>query len=172
MPVWYDRSPVNSPYKDRWRMALMFSLICAWTNEWVNNRDADDLRYHRAHYDITVMFLGVYWSAVHTGSALQVCEYFNQHSLNNFRQTSCQPVGLHAGKWPDMLTSKPDTVSWIPCWPSTVSGNGLLEKPTKLVVNNIVFDSFGLCFFCFVLGWNEGNIVSLDHFYFKWGNFW
>ena len=31
------------------------SLICAWTNGWVNNRDACDLRRHRAHYDVTVM---------------------------------------------------------------------------------------------------------------------
>ena len=35
--------------------ALMSSLICAWTNGWVNNRDADDLICHRAHYDINVM---------------------------------------------------------------------------------------------------------------------
>ena len=33
----------------------MFSLICAWTNGRVNNRDAGDLRRHRAHYDVTVM---------------------------------------------------------------------------------------------------------------------
>ena len=33
----------------------MFSLICAWTNSWVNNRDAGDLRCYWAHYDITVM---------------------------------------------------------------------------------------------------------------------
>ena len=35
--------------------ALMFSLIYAWINDWVNNREAADLRRHRAHYDITVM---------------------------------------------------------------------------------------------------------------------
>ena len=32
-----------------------FSLICVWTNGWVNNRDAGDLKRHRAHYDVTVM---------------------------------------------------------------------------------------------------------------------
>ena len=42
-------SPVNSPYKGQWRGALMFSLIWAWTNGLVNNRDAGDLRRHRAH---------------------------------------------------------------------------------------------------------------------------
>ena len=32
------RSPVNSPHKGQWRGDLMFSLICAWINDWVNNR--------------------------------------------------------------------------------------------------------------------------------------
>ena len=34
---------------------LLFSVICASTNGWVNNRDAGDLRRHRAHYHVTVM---------------------------------------------------------------------------------------------------------------------
>ena len=45
----------NSPHKGQWRGVLMFSLICAWTNGWVNNRNAGDLRRHRAHYDVIVM---------------------------------------------------------------------------------------------------------------------
>ena len=49
------RSPVNFPHKGQWRGALMFSLICAWINCWVNNREAGDLRRHRAHYYATVM---------------------------------------------------------------------------------------------------------------------
>ena len=31
-------SPMNSPHKGQWRGALIFSLICAWMNDWVNNR--------------------------------------------------------------------------------------------------------------------------------------
>ena len=49
------RSLVNSPHKGQWRGALVFSLICAWTNGWVNNHEAGDLRRHRAHYGVTVM---------------------------------------------------------------------------------------------------------------------
>ena len=49
------RSPVNSPHKCQWRGALMFSLNCACTYDWVNKRNARDERCHRAHYDITVM---------------------------------------------------------------------------------------------------------------------
>ena len=41
------RWPVNSPHKGQWRGALMFSLICAWINDWVNN----GLRRQRPHYD-------------------------------------------------------------------------------------------------------------------------
>ena len=49
--------PVNSPHKDQLRGALMFSLICAWINARVNNREAGDLRRHRGHYDVNVMNL-------------------------------------------------------------------------------------------------------------------
>ena len=28
----------------------------AWTNDWANNRHGGDLRRHRAHYDVTVMW--------------------------------------------------------------------------------------------------------------------
>ena len=46
---------MNSHHKGQWRGALMFSLICAWINDWANNGEAGDLRRHRTHYDVTVM---------------------------------------------------------------------------------------------------------------------
>ena len=55
------RSPVNSPHKGLWRGALMFSLICAWINRWVNNREAGDLRRYCAHYDLIVMSIWFSW---------------------------------------------------------------------------------------------------------------
>ena len=45
------RSPVNSLHKGQWCRAVMFS-------NWLNNREAGDLRCHCAHYDITVMLQG------------------------------------------------------------------------------------------------------------------
>ena len=33
----------------------MFSLICIWINDWVNNGEAGDLRRCPAHYDVIVM---------------------------------------------------------------------------------------------------------------------
>ena len=35
--------------------SLMFTLICARINGWVNNREAGDLRRYRAHYDVIVI---------------------------------------------------------------------------------------------------------------------
>ena len=54
------RSPVNSPHKGQWRGALMFYLICIWINAWVNKREGGDLRHHRAHYDVIVMWQAKY----------------------------------------------------------------------------------------------------------------
>ena len=50
------RSPMNSLHKGQWRGALMFPLICTRINAWVNNSEAGDLRRHRAHYDVVVMY--------------------------------------------------------------------------------------------------------------------
>ena len=55
------RSPVNSPHKGQWRGALMFSLIWTWINNWVNNLEAGDLRRHRAHCDVSVIWHGLYF---------------------------------------------------------------------------------------------------------------
>ena len=73
-------SPVNSLNKGQWRWALMFSLICVWINGWVNNREAGDLRRHRAHHNVIVMhtvqgleYLEANWVNVMAGDALDPC---------------------------------------------------------------------------------------------------
>ena len=50
--LWEGNPPVTDgiPHKGQWCWALMFSLICVWTN----TRDAGDFRCHRARYDATV----------------------------------------------------------------------------------------------------------------------
>ena len=60
----FHRSPENSPHRGQWRGALMFSLICAWINGWVNNGEAVDLRRHRVHYDVTLMYKTSYHMAL------------------------------------------------------------------------------------------------------------
>ena len=55
------RSPVNSPPKGQWRGALMFALICAWTNSWANNEDTCNLRRYLARCDVIVMQWLCHW---------------------------------------------------------------------------------------------------------------
>ena len=43
----------------------MFSLICVWINDWVNNRQAGDLRRYRAHYDVIVLAWICYQTSYH-----------------------------------------------------------------------------------------------------------
>ena len=62
--------PVNSPHKGQWRRAFMFSLIWTSTNGSVNNREAGDLRRHRAHYDVIVMC--AHWLSCNSPRCLHV----------------------------------------------------------------------------------------------------
>ena len=65
------RSPMNSAHTGQWRWALMASLICAWINGWVNNREAGDLRRHRTHYDVIVMLESIHHDVPGTPLALK-----------------------------------------------------------------------------------------------------
>ena len=52
-------SPVTGEFPEQMPVtqSLMFSLISAWINDWVNNRDAGNLRRSRTHYDVIWMLL-------------------------------------------------------------------------------------------------------------------
>ena len=56
-----DRSPVDSLHKGQWHGALMFPLICAWTNDWTKTQDASCFRRHHSHYDVIVMKFMVWY---------------------------------------------------------------------------------------------------------------
>ena len=44
----------------------MFSLICVWINDWVNNCEAGGLRRYRAHYDVILMgYAFVFYDITH-----------------------------------------------------------------------------------------------------------
>ena len=76
----------------------MLSLICAWINGCVNNREAGDLRRHRVHYDVTVMLLFL------------KCRYSRQSHPSNTRVTyiflplSCY---WHHSSWRSQQSSPP-----------------------------------------------------------------
>ena len=65
------RSPVNSPHKGQWRGALMFTLICARINSWVNNCKADDLRRYSVHCDVILMAIS--WPGMLTLVQMMAC---------------------------------------------------------------------------------------------------
>ena len=82
--VWgIRRSPGNCPHKGQWRGALMFSLICTWTNGLVNSRGVGDMRPHRAHYDVTLMCLFRGALQPHMSSRWWECKYISYLSLNS-----------------------------------------------------------------------------------------
>ena len=67
------RSPVNSPHKGQWRRALIFSLICSWISSWVNNREAGNLRRHRAHYDVIMCSIQDLLAVQASGQSCCIC---------------------------------------------------------------------------------------------------
>ena len=50
---------------------------------------------------------------------------WNQFSSNNSHHTSCIHKGLHAGKWPDLMTPKPDSVGTLGCHWTDYTGRPL-----------------------------------------------
>ena len=102
--------PVNSHQRSKSRGALMFSLICAWVNSWVNNREAGYLRRHRTYYDVIVMtyFLLTY-SVVYISSVPSII-WINASLLRHSWKTSlilkfaqCEVTAIYI-------------VSWHPTW--------------------------------------------------------
>ena len=99
------RSPVNSPHKGQWRGALMYPFICAWINGWVNNHGADEMRRHRAHYDVIVMVIGyemfLPWHArsdtawrymIWHAHTLMAIKHFRLEKNMNFENQECETV--------------------------------------------------------------------------------
>ena len=93
---WEFIGPRWIPFTQASDAELWFSLICAWTNSCINNRDAGDLRRHRANYDVTVMINGLFppvtigfFRKVHYCNDLKVFFVVFEDKLLN-KQSSCQ----------------------------------------------------------------------------------
>ena len=88
-PLWGEFT--NHRWIPPTKAGLMFSLICATTtNGWVNNRDAGDLRRHRSHYGVTVMwvFFGFSWRWV--AGRFLVCSSWQTDTAS----TASRPVSI------------------------------------------------------------------------------
>ena len=106
MPVWIDKmaghqlasGQVSAYSAFTWSLLLCNGYQFCSQHMWV-------LQHHSAHvFDMSIIILFVY---------LRLQFTWNRLSSNNSHRTSCIHKGSHAGKWPDPMTSKPDSVSTL-----------------------------------------------------------
>ena len=113
---------------------ICFFFICAWTNAWVNNRDAGDLRHHRTHYDVIVMgrlVSSIYW-------------YYLPISISSARSTrkviqvparAIIMTTLHAQS--PMIPVKACTTSWKEFLRQMSLQCASIKSPTSVTSNDI-----------------------------------
>ena len=101
---------VDSPHKGQWHGALTFSVICAWTNGWANNRDVSDLRRHCALYDVIVMgrYREVNWWFADSGLGGDVSWWQTPRSLLA-KDQACRLFGTRARLEPTLSFCQFDT---------------------------------------------------------------
>ena len=120
------QSPVNSPHKGQWRGALMLYLICAWTNGWVNNREAGDLSRHRPHYDVTVIDTkcAIIWMFPFRKMSCKNIMQGRRHSVKGITVKSHERLGVQITGRDCLLTSffrpKNNHCVIIPLWGESI----------------------------------------------------
>ena len=97
------------------RGTLMFYLICVWINGWVNNREAGDLRPHRAHYDVIVMAYGL----IRTESIYTLHHYVARAIVRLRKSQRSKPADehgqlYHINPWELIITRKYNAIDV--CW--------------------------------------------------------
>ena len=137
------KPPVNSPHKGQWRGALMFSLICAWINGWVNTREADELRRHRAHYDVTVM--------ISQNLVCHICHLSVAQSFSDFaQQGSVYKINGFSGRtrfgeiWVEMMVGYSVLLWRLPAHDGARPSGGQHTFVFNLKVDNIIFVKISL----------------------------
>ena len=73
--------------KGQWRWALVISLICAWMNDWVNNRETGEVRRYRAYYDVTVITWPVHGYLTGRDNLCNIAKHFEFVPSNWEKQT-------------------------------------------------------------------------------------
>ena len=118
------RFPVNSPHEGQWRGALMFSLIFVWINDWVNNREAGDLRRYRGHYDVTVMniclmqsirvLISRFWT-LHCSLRCRLCQINNRFNDEKapFDQHAIISVNITLVYWRILGLLDREEIQWL-----------------------------------------------------------
>ena len=72
-------SPVTNEFPSQRLVTRSFGVffICAWINCWVHNREAADMRRHRANYDVTVMSLNSDVCSISVSAVLFAISYYS-----------------------------------------------------------------------------------------------
>ena len=158
------RSPVNSPHKSQWRWALMFSLICAWINGWLNNREAGDLRRHRAHYNVTVLYqeLMRFQNPIKMGVTLEAGFHWSDYLVFGLMLLVSLGIGMYQAICGSKKTTHeyhlgsramglvPVTMSLVVSYISTIT---LIGYPAEMF-------AFGVQYYWFTLGIFLGILLS------------
>ena len=108
--------------------ALMFPLICAWINGWINNRKAGDLRRHRTLYDVSVM-----------------CKSFKKNSFILLKVSSLRISGARMLTFLDYITV-------------AISEADEMQSDVLIQHQHVKYLYYLLCrkyaYYCFILGSN------------------
>ena len=143
------RSPVNFPHKGQWHGALMFSLIYAWINDWVNNREAGDLRRQHGHYDVIVMLFvqsqiqypQISWiSTINTMRPQQNCHHFADDTFKriflneNVRISIKNPLKFVSKDPINYIPSSAQIMAWCRPGDKPLSEPMMVRLPTHICV--------------------------------------
>ena len=118
-------SPVTGEFPAQRQVTRSFdvSFICAWINHWVNNREAGDLRRHRAHYGVIVMLssgIALHYSDANVsqiaGNSHVVQLYVKARSFTIIKVPPYWPLAIGINQWPmNCLHKMPMIQKAFPC---------------------------------------------------------
>ena len=159
-------SPVTGEFssQSQWRWVLMFSLICAWINGWVNNREAGDLRRHRAHYNVTILYqeLMRFQNQIKMGVTLEAGFHWSDYLVFGLMLLVSLGIGVYQAICGSKKTTHeyhlgsramglvPVTMSLIVSYISTIT---LIGYPAEMF-------AFGVQYYWFTLGIFLGILLS------------
>ena len=106
MQVWNDKMAGQQSVSGQ----VSVNSALTWSSLFYNgyelcSQNMSVLQHHPVHaFDMSTIIVFVY---------LGLHVKWNQFTSNNSHHTSCIHKGLHAGKWPDLITSKSDSDSTL-----------------------------------------------------------